>query len=79
MPRPTPDLKVLGSVLRGFRQKKGWTQEKLYLKTGLATPLVSGGENGARNLSFDTLERWLRGLGVSWAEFGRAIDETSVS
>ena len=73
MPRPAPDLATLGMVLRALREDRGWTQEKLYLKTRIATPLISAVENGRRNPSFDTIERWLAGLGVTWEDFGSAL------
>lgn len=73
MPHIRADLITLGQALRSFREERGWTQERLYLKSGLATPLISGGENGKRNLSFQTLERWLSALGVSWEDFGATV------
>jgi hypothetical protein len=35
---------------------------------------VGSVERGERNASFESIDRLLAALGVSWAEFGRAID-----
>jgi transcriptional regulator with XRE-family HTH domain len=35
---------------------------------------VSSAERGERNVAFVALTRWLAALGVSWSEFGKAID-----
>jgi transcriptional regulator with XRE-family HTH domain len=72
--RPAPNLRVLGSVLRAFRNGKGYTQERLSFKSGLTTALISDAENGKRNLSFTSIERWLVALDVSWETFGAEVN-----
>jgi transcriptional regulator with XRE-family HTH domain len=75
--RSRPTQVTLGTVLRVLRKEHAWTQEKLSLKTGLTTATISNTENGKHNLSFDSIERWLNALGVTWAEFGDAMQETA--
>jgi transcriptional regulator with XRE-family HTH domain len=60
-------------VLRSFRNGKGYTQERLSFKSGLTTALISDTENGKRNLSFTSVERWLAALDVSWDTFGAEV------
>ena len=68
--RPTPDLRLLGSVLRTYRQANGCTQARLSFASGMTTALISDAENGKRNLSFESLEKWLAALDVTWETFG---------
>lgn len=68
--RPAPNLRLLGSVLRAYRQAKGMTQERLSFASGMTTALISDTENGKRNLSFESLERWLAAVDVTWEAFG---------
>jgi transcriptional regulator with XRE-family HTH domain len=46
------------------------SQEKFGFETGLHRNYVSGAELGQRNVSFEALEKWLRGAGATWTEFG---------
>jgi transcriptional regulator with XRE-family HTH domain len=73
VPRPVPALSTLGAVLRAFRRASRFTQEQLSFKTGMTTALISDAENGKRNLSFESIERLLAALGVSWEDFGAAL------
>jgi transcriptional regulator with XRE-family HTH domain len=77
VPRHSPNLLTVGQILRSFRVEKGWTQERLSLKSGLTTGFISDGELGKRNLSFISMERWLAALGVGWDEFGQALDRVA--
>ena len=38
---------------------------------------VGGVERGERNPSFENLTRWLDSVGVSWKEFGEALERQS--
>jgi transcriptional regulator with XRE-family HTH domain len=49
------------------------TQERLALRAKLTPALISDSERGLRNLSFQSLERWLSALEVDWARFGAAL------
>jgi transcriptional regulator with XRE-family HTH domain len=75
--RPAPTRQSLGAALRSLREARETTQETVALKARMTQAFVSDGEAGRRNLSFETLERWLRALGVSWAEFGAAVDRAT--
>jgi transcriptional regulator with XRE-family HTH domain len=70
VPRPAPNLRILGSVLRAYRKAKGLTQERLSFASGMTTALISDTENGKRNLSFGSLEKWLAAVDVTWEAFG---------
>jgi transcriptional regulator with XRE-family HTH domain len=71
--RAPVDLKALGAALRALRAEKRLTQERLSIKSGLTTALISDAENGKRNLSFQSIDRLLVVLGVSWDDFGAAL------
>jgi transcriptional regulator with XRE-family HTH domain len=62
-------------VLRAFREGAELSQEGLGFRAGLHRNYVGGVERGERNPSFDSIAQWLAALRVSWAEFGRALDE----
>jgi transcriptional regulator with XRE-family HTH domain len=65
---------MLGRVLRSFREEQGLSQERLGSLAMLHRNYVGSAERGERNVSFDAIERWLAALGLTWAEFGRALD-----
>lgn len=78
MPRPTPPSpKLLGSVLRTFREQRELSQEDLGYEADLHRNYVGGVERGEWNPTFDVLGRWLIALRISWAEFGAAIDHAT--
>lgn len=71
--QPTPHQ--LGLVIRALRQTRSeWSQEELAGRAKLDRTYISGLERGRHNPSFQTLSRVLAVLGVSWAEFGAALD-----
>lgn len=75
MSRPTPPSpKLLGSVLRSFRERRELSQGDLGYAADLHRNYIGGVEGGERNPTFDALGRWLGALRVSWSEFGEAID-----
>jgi transcriptional regulator with XRE-family HTH domain len=57
-------LQRFGANVRQARLDRGWTQEDLADKTGLATVQVSRIERGKREIRLTTLIRLLDGLGV---------------
>ena len=74
---PPPTRKLLGAVLRGFREDRGWSQETLGFEADLHRNYIGGVERGERNPSFESISRWLSALNVSWREFGEALDRRS--
>lgn len=76
MTRPShrPTRKTLGIVLRLFRENRGLSQEALGFKARLHRNYVGGVERGERNPSFESLGKWLESVGVSWKEFGEALE-----
>jgi len=77
VPRHAPTCTTLGRVLRDFRDAAGLSQEKFGFRAKLHRNYVSGVEVGRRNPTFEVLERWLAALGVTWAEFGAALDRAA--
>jgi transcriptional regulator with XRE-family HTH domain len=77
VPRSAPSLADLGHVLRDLRRDKGYTQEQLSFRSGMTTALISDTENGKRNLSFESLNRLLTALEVSWDDFGASLSRRS--
>lgn len=74
LPTDEADRKLLGQVLRHFREAADLTQEGLGARARVTKNYVSDIEAGVRNPTFLVLRRLLRALGVSWLEFGRELD-----
>jgi transcriptional regulator with XRE-family HTH domain len=75
-PQRTPlDLqKDIGVVLRAFRRTRRLHQAHVAHAAGTSIPHLSKIENGGTDVGVDLLNRLLLGLGISWQEFGRAVD-----
>jgi transcriptional regulator with XRE-family HTH domain len=50
------------------------SQEDLGFAADLHRNYVGGVERGERNPSFESISRWLVAVGVSWRDFGEALD-----
>ena len=74
MKSSTNDLNVLGAVLRAFREAMGVSQEKLAEKASLHRTYIGSVERGERNPSFNSLNRILKSLNISWSDFGANLD-----
>ncbi len=75
MSRPSAlDPRLVGAVLRGFRERAGLSQEALGEAAAVHRTHVGFLERGERNATLDSVDRVLGALGVTWAEFGRALD-----
>lgn len=72
--RSRPTLRVLGSTLRQFRKQRGLSQDHLANLAGVDRAYVGGIERAERHPTWEVIERLLAVLGVSWSEFGRALD-----
>jgi transcriptional regulator with XRE-family HTH domain len=66
--------KVLGGILRSYREMAGVSQEELGFSADLHRNYIGMVERGERNPTFDVLDRWLKALKISWAYFGDALD-----
>jgi transcriptional regulator with XRE-family HTH domain len=64
---------VVGAVLRARREQLGISQEALAERASLHRNYLGSGERGERNLSIESIDRWLTALGISWEEFGERI------
>ncbi len=72
--RGRPDRRILGEVIRSFRELRGWSQEDLGEYAEIHRTYIGSVERGERNPSFESISRILDALDVSWAEFGAALD-----
>lgn len=68
---PDPAVEKFGRNLRAVREEKGWTQEELADKAGLASVQISRVERGAREVRLTTLLRLVDALGTTP---GRLLD-----
>ena len=77
LPTDEADRRLLGRVLRRYREAAGLTQEALGARAQVTKNYVSDLEAGTRNPTFLVLRRLLRALGATWTELGRAIDDVT--
>lgn len=61
--------KAVGSRIRELRNKTGLSQEKFSLKIEMDRTYFASVESGKRNLSLLNLEKIIKGLNISFAEF----------
>jgi len=57
-------LKRFSDKVRRLRKSKGWTQEKLAVRTGLHRTYIGSIERGERNVSLINVEKIADALGV---------------
>ena len=74
LPTDEAERRLLGRVLRRYREAADLTQEMLGARASVTKNYVSDVEAGRRNPTFLVLGRLLRALGSGWADFGRDID-----
>ena len=74
MPRTYSDPPI-GPVLRAIRHARGWTIEETAQRADVHFIYYGDVERGRRNPTVKVLDRILNALALSWAEFGRALDE----
>jgi transcriptional regulator with XRE-family HTH domain len=58
----------IGGAIRGLREERGWSQERLAAEAELNRSYVGGLERGERNPTVATLDRVARALEVPLAE-----------
>ena len=57
--------RLFGWRLARLRKEKGWSQEELALRSGLARSCLGGVERGQRNISLENIVRLARTLEVA--------------
>jgi transcriptional regulator with XRE-family HTH domain len=72
-------LKLVGHNIRTIRRAKGYTQEELAEKAGLQYSYIGGVERGERNVSLETLEKIIDGLGITPYELFKFEESNLVS
>lgn len=76
-PKPPSKEKAqltFGSALRGFREERGLTQEKLAEAADLHTNYVSSVERGERNLSLHNIAKLAYALEIPVSSLMRSLD-----
>ncbi|MDP4220845.1 MAG: helix-turn-helix transcriptional regulator [Bacteroidota bacterium] len=63
--------KVIGANIKRLRKLKGWSQEKLSVRSRLSLNFVGSLERGRVNVSADSLERIAKSLQVEVEELVR--------
>ena len=66
---------VFGKKIRFYRMKQGMSQEELAFKAGLDRTYIASVENGKRNISIETIHKFLKALEVTFSEFFSDITE----
>ncbi|MNC27549.1 HTH-type transcriptional regulator SinR [compost metagenome] len=66
-------VKKIGERIRRLRKEKNLSQEQLAERSGLHTNYVGQVERGEKNLTLETLEKVVGGLGISLEELFRYI------
>jgi transcriptional regulator with XRE-family HTH domain len=69
------ELQPLAEVIRTFRRAAGYTQEGFAYEAHLDRGFVGAVERAERNVGFRKIRQLLIGLGISWREFGTALQE----
>lgn len=66
---------ALSANIRKYRQRKGWSQERLAEASGLHRTYVSGVERGARNPTVKIVGKLAKALGVKAADLFKEQSE----
>ena len=69
------ELVPLAEVIRSYRRAAGYTQEGFAYEAHLDRGFVGAVERAERNVGFRKIRQLLVGLGMSWREFGSALQE----
>ena len=63
----------VGYRVKELRKQGGLTQERFALMTGINRSYLADIEKGNRNFGFETLERIVRGFGMSFEELFKGM------
>lgn len=66
---------VFGKKIRFYRNQLGISQEELAFKAGLDRTYIASVENGKRNVSIETIHKFLSALQISFSEFFADVTE----
>ncbi len=66
---PHPALKRLGARIRALREAKGWNQERFAAEADIDRSYAHGLEKGLRNITYLTLRKLAKALGVKMTAF----------
>lgn len=69
------ELLPLAEVIKSYRRAAGYTQEGFAYEAHLDRGFVGAVERAERNVGFRKIRQLLQGLGISWREFGAALQE----
>lgn len=68
------DIKLqFGMRIKYLREKKGWSQEKLSLYSGVNKNYICDLENGRRNPTLEVMDRLAIGLGITLSELLKGL------
>ena len=67
--QPSKIMRITGNRVRELRLKSGRNQDVFAEMIGLSRSYLAGVESGKRNVTFNTFNKILCGLGVTWKEF----------
>lgn len=74
--RPLTNPPIVGDALRHFRLAAGLSQEALAARAGVHRTYIGQLERGERQPTIPVLTRVLDHIGVSWRDFGDALDRS---
>jgi transcriptional regulator with XRE-family HTH domain len=58
-----------GEKLRTYRTQQGMSQEQLALKADIDRTYIASVENGRRNVSIQTIHKFLKAIDIPFSEF----------
>jgi transcriptional regulator with XRE-family HTH domain len=64
-----------GKKIKYYRTQKGFSQEELAFKAGLDRTYIASVENGKRNVSIQTIKKFLDALELTFSEFFRDFED----
>lgn len=64
-----------GKRIKFYRTQKGLSQEELAFKAGLDRTYIASVENGKRNVSIQTIGKFLNALEITFADFFKDFED----
>ena len=69
---------AFGNVIKKYRKKLGFSQEKFALKISMDRTYYASVENGKRNISLKNIEKIAKGLNVSISKIFVEIENENI-